>query len=219
MSDGPRALRSPEFALAVALAALAGWVDAVAYVRLARTYVSFMSGNSTSLAASLSLAHAPKVLLLICVLAGFVAGVILGELASVATDRRGHSTALFVESLFLFGAIFAAIPPNALFAPAVLLAIALGIQNASVHEAAGMRVALTYVTGTLVRFGRAIAAALAKQGAWRASLPFLFLWLGMMAGAAGGAAVAHANAVFAIAIAAATALCLAIVHARQIVVR
>ncbi len=107
-----RAPRSPAFMFAAALVALAGWVDAVAFVRLARTYVSFMSGNSTSLAA------------------------------------------------------------------------ALGIQNGSIHEAGGVPVALTYVTGTLVRFGRTIAAALAGRGSWRAGLPFLLLWPGMMAGAA-----------------------------------
>jgi uncharacterized membrane protein YoaK (UPF0700 family) len=206
MSDKSRAVASPAFAVAVGLAALAGWVDAVAYVRLARTYVSFMSGNSTTLAASLSVAHAPKAPLVICVLAAFVGGVILGECIAIAAGRRGHAAALLAESLFLFAGMGAAIPAASLFAPAILLAIALGIQNTSIQKAAGMHVALTYVTGTLVRFGRAIAHALAGQAPWHAALPYLLLWLGMIGGAAGGAALARISATLAIAAAAVAAL-------------
>jgi uncharacterized membrane protein YoaK (UPF0700 family) len=211
MADKSRPLHSPRFALALALAALAGWVDAVAFVRLAGTFVSFMSGNSTALAAALNGAHAREATLLLCVLASFVAGVVFGEVIAIAAGRRGPAAALLAESRFLFAALVAAFPSAAILAPAVLLAVALGIQNASIHEAAGMPVALTYVTGTLVRLGRAIAAALAGQGAWRAALPFLCLWLALMAGAAGGAMLARMNAVLALALAAATALALAAV--------
>ncbi|HEY3778642.1 MAG TPA: YoaK family protein [Rhizomicrobium sp.] len=201
MADKPRALASPDFALAVALAALAGWVDATAYVRLSRIFVSFMSGNSTRLAASLSAAASPKAALTLAVLAAFVGGVILGETIAIVAGKRGHAAALLLESVVLFAAMGAAWPAGSLFLPAVLLAIALGVQNASVHQAGGMRVALTYVTGTLVRLGRRIAAALAGRGPWRDALPYLFLWLGMMAGAAGGAALARTSAVLAIALA------------------
>ncbi|MGH6890415.1 MAG: DUF1275 family protein [Rhizomicrobium sp.] len=210
MPDTSRALRSPDFALAVALAALAGWVDATAYVRLAHTYVSFMSGNSTALASSAGAAAAPRAPLLACVLAAFVVGVILGETTANFVGKRGHSAALLLESLLLFAAMGAAWPKGSLFLPAALLAAALGVQNASVHETAGMTIAITYVTGTLVRFGRRVAAALTGRGAWREALPYLFLWLGLMAGAAGGAAVARTNAVLAIAAAGAAALVFAL---------
>ncbi|HEX4079463.1 MAG TPA: DUF1275 family protein [Rhizomicrobium sp.] len=209
MPDTSRALRSPGFPLALALAALAGWVDATAFVRLARTYVSFMSGNSTKLAAALSAAHPGKLLLLVCVLAGFVAGVVAGETLAAAAGRRGHAAVLLAESFFLFAAMAAAFPGGNLVAPALLLAFALGIQNASVHEVGGVSVAITYMTGTLVHIGRQIAAALAGRDLWAAPLPYLLLWLALMAGAAGGAAFARVNATFAIGTAAVAALGLA----------
>lgn len=194
MPDETRVLRSRDFALAVALAALAGWVDAVAFVRFAGIFVSFMSGNSTRLAAWASAAEAPKATLAFSVLAGFVAGVIAGEAIAIVAKARGHAAALFLESLILLAATAAAWPRGALLLPAVLLAVALGIQNASLHEAAGMRISLTYVTGTLVRLGRRIARALFGKGMWSEVLPYLFLWLGLMAGAAVGACVARACA-------------------------
>lgn len=209
MPDKASAARSPAFALAVGLAALAGWVDAIGFVRLAQTFVSFMSGNSTRLASFASAPAAPKAVLLVCVLAAFVAGVIAGEGIAIRVSARGHAAALLAESLVLFAGAGAAAPPSALFAPALLLAAALGIQNASIHEAGGMPVALTYVTGTLVRLGRAIAGALVGRGRWRAALPYLLLWLGMIVGAAGGAALARANAVAAILVAALAALAFA----------
>jgi uncharacterized membrane protein YoaK (UPF0700 family) len=209
MPDRSRVLHSPDFALAAALASLAGWVDAIAYVRLSHTYVSFMSGNSTSLASSASASAATKAPLLATVLMAFVVGVILGECTAILAGRPGRATALLLESVVLFAAMAAAWPAGSLFVPAALLAIGLGIQNASVHEAAGMRVALTYVTGTLVTFGRHIAAALMGRGAWQAALPYLFLWLAMLAGAAGGAALARTSATLAIAIAGAAAFVLA----------
>lgn len=208
MSENLRPLRTPEFAMALALAALAGWVDAAAFVRLASTYVSFMSGNSTSLAAGLSATYTPKLALTVCVLAAFVAGTIAGELVAIARGGRRRAAALVAEAIMLLAASLAALPVNALFLPAVLLAIALGIQNAALHEAGGLHVALTYVTGTLVRLGRAIAGALTGER-WAAVLPHLLLWLALMVGAAAGAAVARSSAPFGIALAAAAALCLA----------
>jgi uncharacterized membrane protein YoaK (UPF0700 family) len=209
MPDTSRALRSPGFPLALALAALAGWVDATAFVRLARIYVSFMGGNSTKLATALSAPHPSKLPLLGCALVGFVAGVVAGESLAGAAGRRGHAAVLLAESIFLFAAMGAAFPPGNLLAPALLLAFALGMQNASVHEVGGVSIAVTYVTGTLVHFGRQIAATLAGRASWRAPLIYLFLWLAMMAGAGGGAALARVNAVSAIGMAAVAALGLA----------
>lgn len=209
MSGRPRPLRSSAFVLAVALAALAGWVDATAFVRFARTYVSFMSGNSTSLAAGLSAAYTPKLALTISVLAAFLVGVVAGELISIRQGKGRRAAALTGEAIMLLAAALATLTTGAIFLPAVLLAIALGIQNAALHEAGGLRVALTYVTGTLVRLGRSIAAAVAGRGLWAAALPHLLLWLSLMAGAAAGAAVSRSSAALAIALAAAAALCLA----------
>ncbi|MGH6878874.1 MAG: YoaK family protein [Rhizomicrobium sp.] len=211
MPDKVRAVWSGKFALAMALAALAGWVDATAYVRLAHVYVSFMSGNSTVLATSIPAWHSPKLALIACVLGSFVAGVVVGEIIAVEAARRAHMAVLFAEALLLFAGAGAALVPGSRLLPAALLALALGTQNASVHGAGGVSVAITYVTGTLVKLGRAIAAALAGKGRWAEALPYLLLWLGLIAGAALGAAVAHVNATLAIALVGTVALGLACV--------
>lgn len=206
-----RPLRSRMFAMAVALAGLAGWVDATAFVRFARTYVSFMSGNSTALAAAVSGTDSPRLVLLASVLLAFVAGVIAGESIAIAAGRRRHAAALVGEAAVLATAGVTALPAGAPFVPTVLLAFALGIQNAALHSAGGLKVALTYVTGTLVRLGRAITAALVRRGKWRAALPHAFLWLGLMAGAVAGAAVARVSAALSIFLAAMIALAIAAV--------
>ncbi|MGC1301980.1 MAG: DUF1275 family protein, partial [Caulobacteraceae bacterium] len=41
-----------QLVLAVALTAIAGWVDAVGFLRLGSLFVSFMSGNTTEMAAA-----------------------------------------------------------------------------------------------------------------------------------------------------------------------
>jgi uncharacterized membrane protein YoaK (UPF0700 family) len=89
---------------------------------------------------------------------------------------------------------------------ALLLAAAMGLQNASVHQIGAMSVAVTYVTGTLVHLGRGLSAAIRGEGAWTAPLPYLGLWLALVSGAAAGAIMAHLSVPGAIGIAAALAL-------------
>lgn len=210
MRDKSRALRSPEFPLAVALAAVAGWVDAAAYVRFKHTFVSFMGGNSTKLAGSLSAVHGAPILLMLLAIAGFVAGAVAGESLAIAAGQRGRTAALLGEGLFLFAAAGATLAFGNSAIPVPLLAFALGMQNASVHDVGGVSISITYVTGALVHFGREIASALRGEVSWASPLPYLFLWIGLLAGAAGGAALARVNATLAIAVAAAVAFLLGV---------
>jgi hypothetical protein len=48
------------YAMAVCLAALAGWVDAAAYMQGGDVYVSFMSGNSTAFGAAVGATRQPQ---------------------------------------------------------------------------------------------------------------------------------------------------------------
>ena len=96
------------------------------------------------------------------------------------------------------------------FPIALCLAAAMGVQNAAVRRAGGMDVALTYVTGTLVRLGRALAAASLGRGEWKSAAPIAGLWLAFAVGAiAGGLAVSASRSV-AIAISAGCAAALAL---------
>ncbi|MGA7323372.1 MAG: YoaK family protein [Rhodomicrobium sp.] len=178
------------YALAASLAGLAGWVDAIALVQW-HLYVSFMSGNSTAIGASASATNWPTFLNVSGVLVAFIFGVVSGELLSRAGRVQYGSLVLLIEALLLGIASGLTYLRVAAALPVLLLAIAMGIQNASVHRAGGISVALTYVTGTLVHAGRALAAALAGDGSWRSALPYLGLWLSLIGGAVAGAVLAQ----------------------------
>ena len=64
--------------LAACLAALAGYVDAIGFLKLGGLFVSFMSGNSTRLAVGLAELSGIAGLAL-AIVAAFVGGVVAGE--------------------------------------------------------------------------------------------------------------------------------------------
>lgn len=188
------ARQGPGLPLAVALIALAGWVDAVAFLRLG-LFVSFMSGTSTMLATALGGGQAPRPIHAAILVGLFLAGVIVGELAAAARPRWGAGSVLGIEAALLWLAVaagHAGWPPW----PATLpLVLAMGMQNASVHSVGGVGVSLTYVTGALVHLGQAAAAGLRGADRWAKAGPWAALWLGLIAGAAAGALTAdHAPA-------------------------
>ena len=69
------------------LAALAGAVDASGLSLLKDLFVSFMSGNTTSLGVALANADWPRVLLIAGIITAFVAGAIAGTVLAHAASR------------------------------------------------------------------------------------------------------------------------------------
>ena len=197
------------YRLAVMLAALAGAVDAIGFVHWRGLFVSFMSGNSTTLVVETSRAAWGEAMLSASVIGSFVAGVILGELIAAAAGRSASATVLLIEAILLAGAGSAGLYGFGEHPMAPVLALAMGTQNASIHKAGGISVALSYVTGTLVHVGRCLAQACLGRGSWSAALPYLGLWCGLAAGAAAGALAARSSEAAAILGAAAVALALA----------
>jgi uncharacterized membrane protein YoaK (UPF0700 family) len=174
-------------ALAMALIAVAGWVDAAGYLQLGGLFVSFMSGNSTQLGVGLGRGQWLAAAEAAAVIAVFVLGAFAGELIAIATGARHRRAVLLVEALLLGAVLVLPHPPGEFSAAALPMALALGIQNAALHRVGTRKVSLTYVTGTLVRFGQQVAAQItgrAERGAWRSDLA---AWLAMVAGAVAGA--------------------------------
>lgn len=189
-ATGPGGADRESVVLALLLAALAGWIDALGYLRVQGLFVSFMSGNSTRAAVAVprhdlgTIAQAGRAIV------AFVAGVVAGELVAPAAGRFGRALVLALEAALLWTSCLLWSAGGAPLATG--LGLAMGLQNASVHKAGGISVALTYVTGTLVHLGRAVAAALRGAGTWRAVMPFLALWGALVAGGVGGALAAQA---------------------------
>ena len=73
--------------LAIGVAILAGFVDAIGFVEFGRFLVSFMTGNSTRLA--VGLAEGPHAALVAAmIIAVFVVGVVAGSLVGAHAGRR-----------------------------------------------------------------------------------------------------------------------------------
>ena len=187
-ADGGEPTFKPRaFALAICLAALAGFVDATGFITFHGLFVSFMSGNSTEGAVD-AVAGGAHLLGIVRAIGVFVGGVTLGELVGSTSKRWGQPLVLLLEALCLWSAVGVdRLGGGELVA--ALLGFAMGVQNASMHKADGSNVALTYVTGTLVHVGQKLAGALRGIQPWSDIVPFAGLWLGLVCGGVAGAVV------------------------------
>ena len=171
--------------LAASLSALAGFVDAIGYVHLGGFFVSFMSGNTTRIGVGLT-ERGGDALIAGGLVVTFVAGVVLGSLASRQFGTRRRSAVLaLVAILLVLAALFAIADYEA--ATAVAMALAMGAENAVFAEDGDVHIGLTYMTGTLVKLGQHVAIAVAG-GAPFGWVPYLMLWAGLLAGGIAGAA-------------------------------
>ena len=201
-------------ALACALSALAGYVDAIGFLHLGGLFVSFMSGNSTRLGVSLADGQWETAAGAFGLIVLFVVGAAGGSLLVLGRGLHRQPWVLFAEALLLAIAALA----YALRQPTVAIAaivLAMGLENAvfQIHGGAGL--GLTYVTGALVKVGQLLADAL-MGGPRFGFLPNLLLWAALVFGSLCGALVYHWMNLGAIWFAAAFALALAAIVAASV---
>lgn len=170
--------------LALALAALAGFVDAAGYLSADRYFVSFMSGNTTRL--GVELVRDPAAALLPALLGiSFVSGVVGGALVWGRSPGRHKPPLLAGVALAL--ALAAWLSGNGHDRGALLvLAAAMGALNNSFQSGGKVSVGITYMTGALVKLGQGLAARLQRRVAepWG---DWLLLWIALACGATLGA--------------------------------
>ncbi|WP_404710043.1 YoaK family protein [Sphingomonas sp. MMS24-J13] len=171
--------------LAAGLAAVAGYVDAVGFSQLGGFFVSFMSGNSTRLAVGTvtDLAAARTAGGLV---GAFVIGVIAGSFAAAAAGRHRKPVILLLVSLLLAGAALTDMIVGR--SAALFLAAAMGAENAVFQRDGEVSIGVTYMTGTLVKFGQRLAAAFMGGPRWSWA-PYLALWCSLTLGAVIGTIV------------------------------
>ena len=201
-------------ALACALSALAGYVDAIGFLHLGGLFVSFISGNSTRLGVSLADGQWETAAGAFGLIVLFVVGAAGGSLLVLGRGLHRQPWVLFAEALLLAIAALA----YALRQPTVAIAaivLAMGLENAvfQIHGGAGL--GLTYVTGALVKVGQLLADAL-MGGPRFGFLPNLLLWAALVFGSLCGALVYHWMNLGAIWFAAAFALALAAIVAASV---
>ena len=172
-------------AFAVGLAALAGYVDATGFLATGGFFLSFMSGNSTRLSVALA-TGSPQAVLAAALIVTFVVGVTAGSLLGrVAGAHRRRAVLLAAMAATLAGAAMLG-QWGALWAAALVTTFAMGAENTVFEVEGEVALGLTYMTGTLVKLGQRIAAALAGGARWD-WVPHLYLWAGLVTGASAGA--------------------------------
>jgi len=203
----------PLAGLAIMLAALAGFVDAIAWLHLGGFFAAFMSGNSTRLGVGLIAGNTPDVRIAGALILAFLAGVVTASVfAERFGARRREAVLALVTGLLTVAAVLGLFGPSR-FA-LVVLAAAMGAENGVFEREGEVAIGLTYMTGTLVRVGQRLAAALMGKGAPWGWLPQLMLWVGFVGGTVMGARAHALLGILAIWIAAAAAAALTLIARR-----
>jgi uncharacterized membrane protein YoaK (UPF0700 family) len=166
-------------AVAICLAALAGFVDALAFTSLGGFFASFMSGNSTRLGVGLATRSGGEVLVAGALVLSFVSGVILSSVIVRAAGSR-HQAMLVAAAagLLAIAALVSEVREGPLVA--LLMAAAMAVVHVLLRRHYGLTASLT---DALVRLGESVADAMidgADRWGW---LAHLLLWSGFVAGA------------------------------------
>jgi uncharacterized membrane protein YoaK (UPF0700 family) len=198
-------------ALACALSAVAGYVDAIGFLHLGGLFVSFMSGNSTRMGVSLAQGNWSNAATALGLVALFVVGAAGGSLIVLGRGANRQPLVLLAEALLLAAAALCDAFGHSNAAVAAIV-LAMGLENAVFQIDGGAGLGLTYVTGALVKVGQLVATALTGGGRWGWA-PNLLLWAALVAGAACGALAYHWINLAAIWFAAGSALALSAIVA------
>lgn len=177
--------------LAIGLAVLAGFVDALGFLSLGGVFVSFMSGNSTRLGVGVVAGNPlPLSLLPLGIIVVFVTGVMIGKFIRHYCPRHASLCVLcFMSAALFIAALIHSIGMDGLAIP--LMVLSMGSANNVFVRGGEVAIGVTYMTGTLVKLGQRLAGAFLNENdnIW---LPYLLLWLGLIIGAALGA-IAYAH--------------------------
>ncbi|MBB5763796.1 YoaK family protein [Methylorubrum rhodesianum] len=196
----------------VVLTALAGFVDALGFIRLGGLYTSLMSGNTTQLAVSLGHGELLGAVLPALLIAAFLVGAVSGgAIAALCPPRWVTPAVLGLEAAALSAAVALAAEHAHVGVASLFLALAMGGQNAVLAHVQGFRAGTTFVTGALFAFGQKAALALAGRGPRFGWVGDGSVWLSLLVGAVAGT-LAHMHlgiAALAIPACVAAGLCLA----------
>ncbi|HYQ63157.1 YoaK family protein [Actinophytocola sp.] len=173
-------------ALLLVLTGVTGLIDAVSYLRLGHVFVANMTGNVVFLGLSLYPGGGLSPAASAVAIGAFLAGALLGgRLATMFGGRPRRWLALAFTTQAVIIAVtaifFAALPALVATVP---LAVAFGLQNATVRRLAARDLTTTVLTQTLT--GLAADSVLAGGSGQN---PYRRLWsvVAMLAGAATGA--------------------------------
>jgi uncharacterized membrane protein YoaK (UPF0700 family) len=195
-----RPLVRPALVVALVLAALTGFVDAVAYDRFLGIFPANQSGNAVFLGTAIGGSGEVSGWHPAVSMAAFALAIVVGELLRrhwrgprVGAAILGSELVLLVLVLVIAGPIDGVgfIGGFEGYVLIVLTSAAMGMQTTVIRHVAGTAVSTTYVTGAIDHVGAAVSRVLAREGRIRDERTLVVLLLVLVAyvgGAALGAA-------------------------------
>jgi uncharacterized membrane protein YoaK (UPF0700 family) len=148
------------FLLGLLLTAAAGWTDAVGLLEFGGFAASYMSGNTTQLGLAGATAEVPHAVRALSAILPFAFGAFVGGLMFAKGDRWTFALAVMVVAVSLCLAAGLTLGPDAPTPLALApVAFAMGLQNHIVSKTRTDNAGTTFITGTLFRFGDALAQA------------------------------------------------------------
>jgi uncharacterized membrane protein YoaK (UPF0700 family) len=195
---GPGTRHGPLPPLLLAMTMVTGLVDAFSYLLLGHVFVANMTGNVVILGFALVGAPGFSIAASLLAVVAFAVGALSGgKVGSRLAHHRGHlfSTAASIQAIFLLtGVILAAltavpIPSGFRYSLIVVLAVAMGIQNASARRLAVPDLTTTVLTLTIT--GVAADSALAGGLGSRAGRRLIAVAVMLVGAVIGAALVLH----------------------------
>ena len=196
MADRKAGLRRREYhrtarqlAFATGLTGVAGYLDAIGFAELNNLFVSFMSGNTTRLGTAIANGDLAVVGLSARIIGAFLVGAALGGFISV---RARHVIRRVLQFEIALLAAACALLATGWTQPTMLIvAAAMGLQNACFLTVSGAIIGRTFLTGAVVSFGQGLGRALAGRGDLAQTMVYAMSWLAFIGSVAIGAAVWH----------------------------
>ncbi len=191
----------PALVVAVLLAGLTGFVDAIAFDRFLGVFVANQSGNAVFLGMAIGGSSVSTVWRPATAMVGFALGIVLGQLVRQRVPRRRLGAWLLACELALFVIVIVITGPidrvhligggeGVLLI--VLTSMAMGVQTEVISHVAGTAVATTYQTGAIARMGEAVSRVLSRTARLREERELAVL-LAVLAAYVGGAALGAAS--------------------------
>jgi uncharacterized membrane protein YoaK (UPF0700 family) len=182
-----RIARSVQVGVGVSLTAVAGFVDAVGYIELGGFFASFMSGASISLGVGVGESRWAAVQHAGILVTAFVAAATAASMISGLMRRWALPTVLLLDGGCISAAALMAgtgWTPSVAVIPVVA---AMGVQNTALRPVDGVRLGVTFMTGTLVSLSEALGRCLLGRAPWWGWSPHALVWCSFVAGAGAGA--------------------------------
>jgi uncharacterized membrane protein YoaK (UPF0700 family) len=207
----------PLLPLMIALTLLTGVVDAASYLKFGHVFVANMTGNIVFLGFALAGAQGLSAIASLVALASFLLGALAGgRLGARSAEHRGHvlragstaQAALLAIALVVALAVGEPLDSGTRYALLVPMALAMGVQNATVQRLAVPELTTTVLTRTLT--GLASESRLAGGPGSKAGRRLIAIAAMLLGALTGALLVLHVTIAAALALASALVLAVGI---------